>query len=75
MADTISMRSEDVEIENGDEEDDCSTATEKRKGSTLRNLMQTMHTVDIFKKQKKEEKSKVLVNYCTNFSPMTSERC
>jgi hypothetical protein len=46
------MRSEDI-----DEDETASTdqSADKRKSSTLRNLMQTMHTVDIFKKQKKEE--------------------
>jgi hypothetical protein len=52
LADTISMRSDDIEE---DEAASGDQVTEKRKSSTLKGLMQTMHTVDIFRKQKKEE--------------------
>lgn len=52
LADTISMRSDDI-----DEDETASTdqTGDRRKFSTLKGLMQTMHTVDIFRKQKKEE--------------------
>ena len=51
LADTISMRSDDVD-ENGHFAGD---GTEKKKDSTLKNLMSTINPIDILKKQKKEK--------------------
>ena len=66
LADTISMRSDDID-EDGHSAGD---GTEKKKGSTFKNLMSTMNSVDIFKKQRKEKSKVDITSISRAFVPL-----